>query len=128
MISRTRTTLARVLAPALFVVAAAVEVGRLVLGRPWKSFVPSFSNGLGVVLAALWLASAVLIFTGSKRALAVPVLGTLMLFTMGVVYRAGGSIEGLLYMGLAPVIVLLERYSFAGFLDPSALTDEKRHA
>ena len=100
---------ARVAAPVLFAGCAALEIARIVVGRPWSSFNALASNVVGLLLGALWLASAAVIATGTKKDLYVVIAGSFALLAHAVVTRAGGSTLGLVYLGLAPVIVLLER-------------------
>jgi hypothetical protein len=46
------------LAAVALIAPSAHELFRVVAGRPWQGFVPSFSHGLSVVLALWWLAAA----------------------------------------------------------------------
>jgi hypothetical protein len=103
-----------------------VEVVRIALHQSAQGLVPSFSHGVGLLLAVLWCASAVVVALGTKSAVYVPLFGSLMLLTWGVVMCAAGSSLGIVYMAAAPVITVLERVAFAGALgwyEPAPVPD-----
>ncbi len=108
--------MARVAAPVLFAGCAAIEITRVVIRRPWLGFNAVDSNVVGLALATLWLASAVVLATGTRKALYVVIVGSFALLAHGVVTRAGGSTLGLVYLGLAPLVVLLERVALGSKL------------
>ena len=118
---------ARIAAPVLFVACAADEIARVVLGRPWAGFVPAASNVVGLGLAAVWLASAVMVARNATKALYVVVVGSFALLAHAVITRAAGSTLGLVYLGVAPVVVLLERIAFGPRLTWSARTEQPVH-
>jgi hypothetical protein len=111
-----REKMARRAAPALFLGCAAVEVVRTILHQSPQGLVPSFSSALGLLLAVLWCASAVVVALGMKSAIEVPIFGTLLLLTWGVVMRSAGSQLAILYIAVSPIITVLERVAFAGAL------------
>ena len=107
---------ARLAAPLLFVACAGVEIVRIALHQWPQGLVPGFSHAVGLALAVLWCASAVVVALGTKSAVYVPLFGSLLLLAWGVVMRSAGSDLGILYMAAAPVITVLERVAFAGAL------------
>jgi hypothetical protein len=99
---------ARLGAPLLFLGCAALEVVSLASGQSWRGFLPDFRLGLGVLDAALWLASAAILALGTTKALYVPVYGALMLLSEAVVARAAGSPRELVYLAVLPLVVAFE--------------------
>lgn len=95
-------------APLLFGACAAYAFVSIALHRVWPGFVWELRVGFGLVDAALWLASAVILGMRTKKALWVPVLGAFMLLAESTVARAGGSVRELVYLGVLPLIVALE--------------------
>lgn len=95
-------------APLLFVACATYEILSIALHRVWPGFDQGLRVGLGLTAAALWLASAVVLGTRTTKALWVPVFGAFMLLVESTTARAGGSAHELVYLGVLPVIVVLE--------------------
>lgn len=107
----TRSTargLAQLGAPLLFVACAAYEVVSIALHRVWPGFDQGLRVGFGLTSAALWLASAVVLGLRTKKALWVPVFGAFMLLAESTTARAAGSVHELVYLGVLPVIAVLE--------------------
>jgi hypothetical protein len=107
MTSRTLTVV-KIGAPALFLGCAAYELVSIALGHTWPQYVSEVRDGLGVLAAALWIASAVVLALGTRKALYVPVFGAFMILTHAFVARAGGSTRELVYLAVFPFIVALE--------------------
>lgn len=112
----TSRSMARFGAPFLFVACAAYEVISIALGKTWPGFTQEMRVGAGLVAAALWVASAVVLAIETRKALYLPVFGAFMLVTLAFTARAGGSARELVYLAVFPLVVLLQTIDIKALL------------
>lgn len=94
----------------IFFAGAIVELGRIVLGRPWSGFTPPASNSIGWFLALLWSAAAVAVLLRARShsvalvAWMTALPAALAMFVHGVITTWGAQIMNTARIGLVYVL------------------------
>lgn len=108
---------AGIIGAVLFGSASLMELVRmLTLKVPWPGFTSRVDWVLGLIAIVLWLSSAYVLARRSRKHRLVAVAGAFALLAYGILGTVGRSRFGIVYVGFALMMPVLERLAFRGKL------------
>jgi hypothetical protein len=99
----------------LFGAASLMELIRMFTLRvPWPGFNAKIDWVFGAIAVALWIGSAYVLATRTRKHRIIPLLGAFVLFAYGVLGTVARSHFGIVYIAFAITMPLIERLAFRG--------------